>query len=53
MPLPSLTHIVNSNIVILFILISKTNKNPLLKKNLMNMPQKVRHYLGHFLWTEK
>ena len=19
----------------------------------MNMPQKVRHYLGHFLWKEK
>ncbi len=23
------------------------------KNTLMNMPQKVRRYLGHFLWKEK
>jgi len=23
------------------------------RKPPMNMPQKVRHYLGHFLWKEK
>jgi hypothetical protein len=22
-------------------------------KFILNMPQKVRHYLGHFLWKEK
>ena len=22
-------------------------------KELLDMPQKVRHYLGHFLWKEK
>ena len=23
------------------------------KPTLLNMPQKVRHYLGHFLWKEE
>ena len=41
--------IVNSNVTIFF----DFQNCKQIKSQLLDMPQKVRHYLGHFLWKEK
>lgn len=42
-----------AGVLLMLCVMSAVHHSEIVAHRVVNMPQKVRHYLGHFLWKEK